>query len=431
MAQYICSQCGYGSASWYGKCPSCQEWNTFEKSADSSSKKSRLGGSKAAPAKAEKLSALAGQSNQRIATMHEEFDRVLGGGFIDGEVVLLAGEPGVGKSTLLLSVINNLPCFYVSGEESGQQVKQRADRLGVSTDKILFTNELHVDAVIAALEKHESEYKIAVIDSIQTLYTPDIPSPMGSVAQIKENASRLVDYAKRNNKVIIFIGHVTKDGDIAGPKTLEHLVDCVIQLEGERESTYRLLRARKNRFGSVDEVGLFEMTDGGLREITNPSLFIDGSIKAAAGRAVIITVEGSRSLLYEVQSLVVPTQLAIPRRIASGIDYNRLQLLLAVIRKNLKINLDKYDIYVSVAGGLTIKSPSADLGIAASIISSVKNSKLPLDTAFVGEIGLLGEVRATQREKKIMYDAKRLGLKKVISADNIRMLSQLGTMIRE
>lgn len=427
MAQYLCSNCGYGSASWYGKCPSCQEWNTFEKSAEASPKRGSK--SKAAPAKAEKLSFLSSQSNLRVATGNEEFDRVLGGGFIDGEVVLLAGEPGVGKSTLLLSVLATLPCFYISGEESGQQVKQRADRLGVSTAGILFSNELQVDSVIAALEKYEDDYKVAVIDSIQTLYTPDIPSPMGSVAQIKENASRLVDYAKRRNKIIVFIGHVTKDGDIAGPKTLEHLVDCVVQLEGEKESTFRLLRARKNRFGSVDEVGLFEMTDEGLRQVTNPTLFIDSSIKAAAGRAVIITVEGSRSLLYEVQSLVVPTQLAMPRRIASGIDYNRLQLLLAVIRKHLKINLDKYDIYVSVAGGLTIKSPSADLGIAASIVSSVKNIKLPLDTAFVGEIGLLGEVRASQREKKIYYDAKRLGLKKVIGAENIHMISQLGTMV--
>ncbi|MBP9815797.1 DNA repair protein RadA [Candidatus Woesebacteria bacterium] len=427
MAQYICSKCGYGSASWYGKCPSCQDWNTFEKTAETGSKKSRS--SKAVAAHAEKLSTMSSQSNKRLPTLNDEFDRVLGGGFVQGEVVLLAGEPGVGKSTLLLSVLGNIPSFYISGEESGQQVKQRADRLGIKSDHILFTNELQVDSVIAALEKYESQYEIAVIDSIQTLYTPDIPSPMGSVSQIKENASRLVDYAKRNNKIIVFIGHVTKDGDIAGPKTLEHLVDCVVQLEGEKESTFRLLRARKNRFGSVDEVGLFEMSEDGLKQVTNPSLFIDKSIQAAAGRAVVITVEGSRSLLYEVQSLVVPTQLAIPRRIASGVDYNRLQLLLAVIRKNLKMNLDKYDIYVSVAGGLTIKSPSADLGIAASIISSVKNTKLPLDVAFVGEIGLLGEVRSTRREKKIMFDAKRLGLKKIISSDHIHMISQLGTMV--
>jgi len=427
MAQYICSKCGYGSASWYGKCPSCQDWNTFEKTAETGSKKSRS--SKAVAAHAEKLSTMSSQSNKRLPTLNDEFDRVLGGGFVQGEVVLLAGEPGVGKSTLLLSVLGNIPSFYISGEESGQQVKQRADRLGIKSDHILFTNELQVDSVIAALEKYESQYDIAVIDSIQTLYTPDIPSPMGSVSQIKENASRLVDYAKRNNKIIVFIGHVTKDGDIAGPKTLEHLVDCVVQLEGEKESTFRLLRARKNRFGSVDEVGLFEMSEDGLKQVTNPSLFIDKSIQAAAGRAVVITVEGSRSLLYEVQSLVVPTQLAIPRRIASGVDYNRLQLLLAVIRKNLKMNLDKYDIYVSVAGGLTIKSPSADLGIAASIISSVKNTKLPLDVAFVGEIGLLGEVRSTRREKKIMFDAKRLGLKKIISSDHIHMISQLGTMV--
>lgn len=427
MAQYICSKCGYGSASWYGKCPSCQDWNTFEKTAEPGSKKSRS--SKAVAAHAEKLSTMSSQSNKRLPTLNDEFDRVLGGGFVQGEVVLLAGEPGVGKSTLLLSVLGNIPSFYISGEESGQQVKQRADRLGIKSDHILFTNELQVDSVIAALEKYESQYEIAVIDSIQTLYTPDIPSPMGSVSQIKENASRLVDYAKRNNKIIVFIGHVTKDGDIAGPKTLEHLVDCVVQLEGEKESTFRLLRARKNRFGSVDEVGLFEMSEDGLKQVTNPSLFIDKSIQAAAGRAVVITVEGSRSLLYEVQSLVVPTQLAIPRRIASGVDYNRLQLLLAVIRKNLKMNLDKYDIYVSVAGGLTIKSPSADLGIAASIISSVKNTKLPLDVAFVGEIGLLGEVRSTRREKKIMFDAKRLGLKKIISSDHIHMISQLGTMV--
>lgn len=348
---------------------------------------------------------------------------------MQGEVLLLAGEPGVGKSTLLLSVLGNLASFYISGEESGQQIKQRAERLGAVTSNILFTNEVNVDSIIDALEKHAHDYKVAVIDSIQTLYTSDIPSPMGSVAQIKENASRLADYAKRHDKIIVLIGHVTKEGDIAGPKTLEHLVDCVVQLEGEKESTFRLLRARKNRFGSVDEVGLFEMTDEGLRQVTNPSLFIDRSIGEAAGRSLIITVEGSRSLLYEVQSLVVSTQLTIPRRIASGVDFNRLQLLLAVIRKHLKINLDQYDIYVSVAGGLSIKSPSADLGIAASIISSVKNIKLPLHTAFVGEIGLLGEIRATRREKKIMFDAKRLGLKKIISADNVHTIRELSTMV--
>jgi len=334
MSQYICASCGYGSASWYGKCPSCQEWNTLEKTKDTSSRASRS--SKALPAQADRLNTLSSLSNKRISTMNDEFDRVLGGGFIEGEVVLLAGEPGVGKSTLLLSVLGSLQCFYISGEESGQQVKQRAERLGVPTENILFSNELHVDAVIASMEKYQAEYQVAVIDSIQTLYTPDIPSPMGSVSQIKETASRLVDYAKRHDKIIVFIGHVTKDGDIAGPKTLEHLVDCVIQLEGEKESTFRLLRSRKNRFGSIDEVGLFEMSDGGLKQVTNPSLFIDKSIEAAAGRAVIITVEGSRSLLYEVQSLVVPTQLSIPRRIVSGVDYNRLQLLLAVIRKKLK-----------------------------------------------------------------------------------------------
>ncbi len=427
MAQYICSSCGYGSASWYGKCPSCHEWNTLEQMESSSKKSGRK--SVAAKAQVENLTKMKGQSSARISTQNDEFDRVLGGGFVAGEVVLIAGEPGVGKSTLLLSVLSKLSSFYVSGEESGQQVKQRADRLNIKTSSILFSNEVNVDSIINALNDHAKEYEVAVIDSIQTLYTSDIPSPMGSVAQIKENASRLADYAKRNDKIIVLIGHVTKEGDIAGPKTLEHLVDCVLQLEGEKESTFRLLRARKNRFGSIDEVGLFEMSEDGLHQVTNPTVFIDHSIKTAAGRSLVITVEGSRSLLFEIQSLVVPTQLSMPRRIASGVDYNRLQLLLAVIRKHLKLNLDHYDIYVSVAGGLSVKSPSADLGIAASIISSVKNIKMPLDVAFAGEVGLLGEVRSTRRDKKILYDAKRLGLKKVINADRVHTIAELGTII--
>jgi len=426
MAQYICSKCGYGSASWYGKCPSCGEWNTLEARADTKGKRTKS--SPATKAEFTPLAKLSSLSTQRFKTNIHEFDRVVGGGFIKGEVVLIAGEPGVGKSTLLLRLLSSFRTMYVSGEESGEQIKQRADRVKIDTSKLLFSYAESVESIVASLEARKKDFDMIVIDSIQTIYSEAVPSGFGSVSQIKESVNTLTDFAKRADKILIVVGHVTKGGDIAGPKTLEHLVDCVLYLEGERHSHFRLLRATKNRFGPTDEVGIFAMTEQGMSQVDKPTIFMDEGTQKSPGRALVASVEGSRALFYEIQSLVVPTTLPVPRRVASGVDYNRLQLLLAVIRKHMKISLDKYDVYVNVVGGLSAKSPAADLGIIASVVSSVKDTPLPANSAFIGEVGLLGEVRAVYGEQKAIADAQRFGLKKIYTSKTIPSIKNLSTI---
>lgn len=422
---FICSSCGYGSASWYGKCPQCSEWNTFEK--QETGKASRRSGN-APKAEFRPLSKLDSVSSHRKSVGLFEFDRVLGGGFVEGETILIAGEPGVGKSTLLLNLLSVFKTMYVSGEESGQQVKQRAERLGAKTDNIKFSNDISVESIIQALHV-EKDFDIVVIDSIQTVYSASIPSPMGSASQIKESAAQLVDYTKQNNKILIIVGHVTKEGDIAGPKTLEHLVDCVLYLEGERQSQFRVLRAKKNRFGPTDEVGLFEMKQEGMHAIDNPTIFLDEAHIHAPGSSSIAVVEGSRTLFFEIQSLVVKTSLSIPRRVVSGIDYNRLQLLLAVMRKYLNVRFDEYDVYVNVVGGVTAKSPSADLGIVMSILSSLTNKVLPKKAVSIGEIGLLGEIRYIQGQDKAIKEALRLKFDHVYSSKNLSSVKAIKKII--
>jgi len=330
---------------------------------------------------------------------------------------------------LLLRILSSFRTMYISGEESGEQIKQRADRTKIDTTRLLFSYAVSVESIIASLEERSKDFDIAVIDSIQTVYSQDIPSSMGSVTQIRESANKLSEFAKRSNKILLIVGHVTKGGDIAGPKTLEHLVDCVLYLEGERHSYFRLLRSNKNRFGPTDEVGIFEMTDRGMDQVDKPTVFIGDSQTKAAGRSLVASVEGSRALFYEIQSLVVSTVLPVPRRIAAGIDFNRLQLLLAVIRKHMKLSLDTYDIYVSVVGGLSVKSTAADLGVIAAIVSSVKNNPIPYDTAFIGEVGLLGEVRSVYGEQKAVADARRFGLKRVFTSKTIPSLKNLSKII--
>lgn len=421
MTQYVCSSCGFSSASWYGKCPECREWNSFKKFTAAPANKGRnTAGSPAEKAAFTHLSDKQQLSGKRLQTGIHEFDRVLGGGFITGEAVLIAGEPGVGKSTMLLSMLSAMNIIYISGEESAEQVRQRADRTHAQTDNIRFSNTIEIDSIIAALEDTDDDFDAVVIDSVQTMHSDRLDSPMGSVSQIKETAARCVEWSKRSGKIVIIVGHVTKEGDIAGPKMLEHLVDCVLYLEGEKESHFRILRARKNRFGPTDEVGIFAMTDKGLEQVDKPEALIDSSTDAEPGRSIVISVEGSRALYYEIQCLVVPTQLAVPRRVVSGIDYNRLQLLLAVMRKHMSVHLDTYDIYINVVGGLTAKTPAADLGIIAAVYSSAKNTPLPAKSAFIGEIGLLGEVRSVYRQDKAIQEARRFGLKKIYSSKDIR-----------
>lgn len=426
MSQFVCSSCGYVSASWYGKCPECKEWSTLKQFSEG--KKNKRGGVVKAASFAP-LNTVSTQKNSRIPTTVGECDRVLGGGFIHGEVVLIAGEPGVGKSTLLLKMLHNLNTIYVSGEESGEQIKQRADRLSIDLSRIHVSTDIEIQSIISGLQSSDINCDVVVIDSIQTMYSQSLDAPLGSTSHIKEVTSRLVEYAKTSGKVVVIVGHVTKEGDIAGPKTLEHLVDCVLYLEGERHSHYRLLRVQKNRFGPTDEVGIFEMRQEGLVEIAKPSDLIDSTTSHEAGRSLVVSIEGSRALFYEIQSLVVPTVLPVPRRVVSGIDFNRLQLLLAVMRKHMGISLDTSDIYVSVVGGLTAKTPAADLGIVASIASSIGNSVLPEKTAFIGEIGLLGEIRGIYGQKKIIQDSERFGLDKIYSSEDVSSVKYLKKLI--
>src|SRR3990167_2721597 len=427
MTKFVCSSCGYTSVSWYGKCPQCKEWNTLKEFKELGKGRGRRGEFK--EASFAPLTSVQAASHERGETGLHEFDRVIGGGFVKGEVMLIGGEPGVGKSTLLFKILEQSPALYISGEESGQQIKQRADRLAVDLSKLHVSSDIEIAGIIQALQNSEVPFDIVVIDSIQTMFSAHIDSPMGSVAHIKEVTSRLVEYAKRSGKVVIIVGHVTKEGDIAGPKTLEHLVDCVLYLEGDKLSRFRILRAHKNRFGPTDEVGVFSMTEKGLAEVEEPSELIESTTAQEPGRALIVSVEGSRALFYEIQSLVVPTLLTIPRRVVSGVDYNRVQLLLAVMRKYMGLKLDAYDIYVSVVGGLTAKTPAADLGIVVSILSSIEGKALQDKAACIGEIGLLGEIRSVFGQEKVLKDVKRFGLRTIYSSKDFSSVRQLKMLL--
>jgi len=428
MSFFICSNCGYGSASWIGKCPDCGQWNTLKEKPEfaksSSGKKESVKKITITPLK--KVSA---KIRARKKTHIFEFDRVLGDGFAPGEVILLTGEPGIGKSTLLLQSLQQLKTLYISGEESAEQIKDRADRLSVSLDRFLFSNDLQVEGVIEGTEDIKDSLDVMVIDSIQTIYSKDVTGPVGSVSQLKDVAKKLITFAKQNNITIIMIGHVTKEGEIAGPKTLEHFVDCVLNFEGEKVSHYRLLRASKNRFGPTDEIGIFEMKAKGLVQVDNPLVFLEEKRSLEPGKAIIGVLEGKRPLFFEIQTLVVPTVLTVPRRVVKGMDYNKVLLLLAVVRKYLSVPLDSFDIYVNVVGGVSIKSTAADLGLIASLLSSLKNMPLPKQTVFMGEVGLLGEIRTVYFEEKIISEARRLGFKRIYSSHNTSTVKELRKFI--
>ncbi len=359
-----------------------------------------------------------------------EFDRVLGGGIVRGSVILLAGEPGVGKSTLLLKSLQNLRTMYISGEESGAQIKERSRRTRLTHSSFHFSDQVQVEGIIKGLLVKIKEFDVVVVDSIQTVYSKSAGALIGSVVQIKVVTAQFIEFAKKNHKAVILIGHITKDGDIAGPKTLEHLVDCVLYFEGDRMSQYRILRAHKNRFGSTDEVGIFEMKEEGLCEANNATVFLDQDHKNVPGKAIVGVMEGTRPLFFEIESLVVESVLSIPRRVASGIDYNKLLLLLAVIRKNLSLSLDHFDIYVNIVGGVAIKSTAADCGIVASIISSIQNILAPQKSLFIGEIGLLGEIRKVMREDKIIKEARRFGFSSIYSSKNVSSVKELSLLLR-
>ncbi|MEI6326900.1 MAG: DNA repair protein RadA [Candidatus Roizmanbacteria bacterium] len=433
MTFFICSSCGFGSASFIGKCPDCGEWNTLKRAQgmdDKAGRKSEHTDS----FQSTKLSEVKvmSKTGQRHSTSIHEFDRVLGGGFVPGHVVLLTGEPGIGKSTLLLQALSKLTTLYISGEESASQIKDRADRLKVNVAQFVFSDTLQVEGIISGISSLTTLPDLVVIDSIQMIYSKIQEGTPGSVAQMRECALQLVRLAKEKHIAMIFIGHVTKDGDIAGPKIVEHMVDTVLSFEGEKVSHFRVLRANKNRFGSTDEIGIFEMSGEGLKEVTNPLAFVQeiDTKSATPGRAIAGVLEGKRPIFFEIQSLASPTTLAMPRRVVNGVDYNKVQLLLAVVRKHLHIPLDGYDIYVNVIGGIKVDSPAADLAIIASIISSVKETPLPTTALFTGEVGLLGEVRKGYGLERVVAEAKRIGLTQTYSPVNIKTVKELAQVLK-
>ncbi len=422
-SSFVCQQCGYESSQWLGKCPSCDTWNSLVETVKEQAVSGQLSAvSQRGIQKPQKLSDVKHIEKNRLKSGFIEFDRVMGGGVVPGSVTLLAGDPGIGKSTLLLHVLAKTGGLYVSGEESAEQIKLRAKRLGINGENIIVLADTNSEAISQAI-RQEKSFPLVIIDSIQTLSSSDLDGMAGSVGQIRHCAELLVAAAKSHGVPIIIIGHVTKEGTIAGPKVLEHMVDTVLYLEGERFANARILRTLKNRFGAIEEVGIFEMVDNGLKEIDNPSaLFLQDRVKNVPGSVVTVIMEGTRPMLVEIQALVVSTLLPMPRRVANGFDYNRLQLLVAILQKRLNIPLGTFDVFVNVSGGLKVSEPAADLAVAMAILSSFKNIAMDPKTAVFGELGLLGEVRSIGSEERREKEAKRLGFTTVHTPKNIHNL---------
>ena len=426
---FLCQQCGYQSPSWMGKCPECGAWNSLVETIEETpvgSGQLAVGRKKQTPP--QKLSEVIMHKTDRMPTGFAEFDRVLGGGIVPGSVLLVSGDPGIGKSTLLLQVAGILGGLYISGEESTHQIKLRATRLGITNDSLLLLSETDLDTITTTIVNatHKNKLPLVIVDSIQTIAATRLTGIAGSVGQIREATHELMQVAKQTNTPLFIVGHVTKEGSIAGPKLLEHMVDVVLYVEGDRYYQGRMVRTLKNRFGPTDEVGVFEMKEEGLAEITNPSeMFLQGRVSDVPGSVIAVTMEGTRPLLAEVQSIVVPTTLAMPRRVANGVDYNRLQVILAILQKRLNIPLGASDIYVNVSGGLKLAEPATDLPIALSLISSFRNIALPKILCAFGELGLLGELRSVKAEKRRMDEAKRLGFTTVISPKTSQLLSTI------
>ncbi|HTZ18085.1 MAG TPA: DNA repair protein RadA [Dissulfurispiraceae bacterium] len=412
---YQCQTCGYSSPKWLGKCPDCGAWNSFSEERQSPKTLKSFSDGKSGPMP---LSAVTGGNEKRVPVGIAELDRVLGGGLVEGAVILIGGDPGIGKSTIILQAISKIAdksgtVLYVSGEESPEQIKLRAERLSVDSDRIMLLPETVVEQVLSAADKLKPA--AIVVDSIQTVYTEELTSAPGSVGQIRESAAKLMFYAKRSGTPVFLIGHVTKEGAIAGPRVLEHLVDTVLYFEGDRGHPFRILRTVKNRFGSTNEIGVFEMTDGGLREINNPSeLFLSERPIGSSGSTVIASVEGTRPVLVEIQALVSPTTFGMPRRTSMGIDFNRLNLLLAVLEKKGGIHLGSMDVFVNIVGGLKIVEPAADLGIISAVVSSFRERPVDPQTFVFGEVGLAGEVRAVAQGEARIREAAKVGFKRAI-----------------
>lgn len=411
--QFECQNCGHISPKWLGSCPSCNEWNTFVEATKATKEvehKARVSGLQK-DEKPQQLTEVETSEKSRIFSNISELDRVLGGGFLPGAYILIGGEPGVGKSTLTLQIAKSNPklsILYCAGEESAGQIKQRADRLGITSSKLLIYNETQVDKIIQEAQKLEPD--LLIIDSIQTVYRAELQSMPGSIQQVKECAAMLQQLAKKRNITTLIIGHVTKEGDIAGPRVLEHMVDTVLQFEGDKNYTYRLLRSLKNRFGPALEVGVFEMNEQGLREVTNPSeLFISDRTEGISGNAIVCTMEGTRPLLIEVQALVTGSAYGTPQRTSNGFDRNRLALLLAVLEKRAGYNFSNHDVYLNIAGGFRLNDPAGDLGVCCALVSSLTDKAINQSTVFIGEVGLGGEVRTVPHIEQRRKEAAKLG----------------------
>lgn len=414
---FFCSDCGHEASKWLGQCPACKSWNTFVEEKQSVTKK---GGVKPRRASASptNMSEVSIKSEERIPTGIGELDRVLGGGIVTGSLSLVGGDPGIGKSTLLLQVCRNLvnarrKVLYVSGEESAHQIKMRAERIGAFEDELLLFCETILEEILEGIRKVRPEF--VVIDSIQTMFSEELTAAAGSVSQVREVTAQMMRIAKEENIAVFIVGHVTKEGVVAGPRTLEHMVDTVLYFEGEREAAYRILRGVKNRFGSTNEIGVFEMCADGLAEVENPSkMMLNGRPVDASGSVVVCSLEGTRPILIEIQALISPTSFQMPRRTAVGIDYNRVNLLMAVLEKRVGLQLGGCDAYVNLAGGMRLGEPAIDLGIILAIASSYKNMPLPEDTIIFGEVGLVGEIRRVSQGDQRIKEAEKLGFKTCI-----------------
>jgi len=420
---YTCKNCGYTSYQWVGQCPDCGEWNSFVEDVVSA-KDPKLGsGNSPVSGKPVKLSSIASIPPSRVSSGIGEFDRVLGGGFVPGQVVLLAGEPGIGKSTILTEISKNLKdinVLYVCGEESAEQIKIRTTRMGYEAENLLILSETGAEVISNTIEQNK-DIGLVIIDSVQTLFSEELLGAPGSLVQVRGCTQLLTNTAKKVGIPMVLVGHVTKEGVVAGPKVLEHIVDTVLYLEGDSQHLFRILRTSKNRFGAVSEVGIFEMEEGGIKEVKNPSeLFLKQRLTNAAGSCVTVVMEGYRPLLFEIQALTVKTSFGYPRRTASGFSNTRLQVLIAILERRAGLNLSSYDVYLSVAGGFKVSEYAVDLAVCLAIASSIKDKPVKGNVAAFGECGLNGEIRKVPHQERRINEAKKLGYENVVSSDSVK-----------
>jgi DNA repair protein RadA/Sms len=428
---YICQSCGYATPKWLGKCPDCGQWNSFlaERQGPAGSKRAREG----KPAVPVPITQVEDGDQRRLATGIGEFDRILGGGVVPGSLVLVGGDPGIGKSTLLLQVAHRLgqdhgAALYVSGEESAAQTKQRAERLGILSSKLMIFTEVDLERILGCI--HSERPRVVIVDSIQTVYDPEFGGTPGSVGQIRDCTDRFLRLAKSQNVAFFLIGHVTKSGAIAGPRLLEHMVDTVLYFEGDRHHAFRILRAVKNRFGPTNEIGVFEMGSRGLAEVSNPSkIFLAQRGERVAGSVVVGALEGTRPLLVEIQALVSRSNYSMPQRVVTGVEYQRLVMLLAVLEKKHGMRLGTQDVFVNAAGGIRVEEPAADLGIVTAIVSSYRDRPADPEAVIIGEIGLAGEVRAISHPETRIKEAQKLGFRRcIISQGNLSSVTKAGSL---